>query len=64
MVQLRFAHDGYVAALTRLVLSDKSGLVCMIRVFMDESGVHDGTDYVSVSVVWAEDTQWPAWSNA
>lgn len=43
-------------------LSDKNGVVVVIRVFLDESGTHNDSQILSVSAVWASPQDWNKWT--
>lgn len=48
--------------LSRLALADEDGCVAVIRVFMDESGVHDGSPIVTVAAYLGRPEHWCAWT--
>ena len=47
---------------SRTVLSDQDGIVAVIRSFMDESGIHDGSPVVTVGTYFGRPSQWKAFT--
>jgi len=52
----------YAYELSRLALADTDGVAAVIRVFMDESGVHDGSPVVSVAAYFGRPKAWKAFT--
>ena len=48
--------------LSRAVLSDGDGIVAVFKVYMDESGVHDGSPVVTVGAYLARPREWKKWT--
>lgn len=46
----------------RSFLGHQRGIVAVIEVFMDESGIHDGAPAVTSSAVWARPSVWRKWT--
>jgi len=51
-----------VLELSRAVLGEQDGLVVVLRVYMDESGVHDGSPVVTVAAYVAPPRGWQTWT--
>ena len=52
----------YVWQLSQAALADQDGLIAVPRVFMDESGTHDGSPVVTVGSYVATPKQWRLWT--
>ena len=52
----------YVRQLSRAALSDKDGYVAVIRIFMDESGTHQGSPAISIGAHMAKPKTWTAFT--
>ena len=50
--------------LSRAVLCDKDGWIAVIKVYMDESGVHDGSPVLTVSAYLGKPKEWRDWTKA
>jgi hypothetical protein len=51
-----------VYEVSRLTLGDQTGLVVVLKAYMDESGVHDGSPVVTVAAYLARPRDWQAWT--
>ena len=51
----------HVWELSRTWLGDQNGLIAVLRVYMDESGTHDGSPVVTVGCYVATPKQWKLW---
>jgi hypothetical protein len=52
----------HVYEISRLALGDQDGAVAVLRVFMDESGIHDGSPIVTVAGYIGRPADWRAWT--
>lgn len=52
----------YVWELSRALLCDEDGIVAFLRVCLDESGTHEGSQVVIVGAAWAKPSSWKAWT--
>lgn len=52
----------YVWELSRTLLCDEDGFVAVLRVCMDESGIHQGSPVLTVGASWAKPTTWKKWT--
>jgi hypothetical protein len=59
---VREARSAYEVC--RSFLGYEPGLVVVIEVYMDESGVHGGSAVVTSSAVWARPSVWQKWTRA
>src|SRR5262245_38599133 len=50
----------YVRQLGRAALGDRDGWLTVIRIYIDESGTHDGSPVVAVGAYAGRDETWPA----
>jgi hypothetical protein len=50
--------------LSRAVLNDRDGYVIVLRIFMDESGTHDGSDVVAVAAYIGKPKEWQRFTKA
>jgi hypothetical protein len=53
-----------VYEMSRLALCESDGRVVVLKVAMDESGVHDGSPVLTVAAYIARPRQWQAWTKA
>ena len=49
---------------SRAFLNDEDGYITVLRVFMDETGVHDDADMVAVAAYVGHPKTWRAWTKA
>jgi len=47
---------------SRAVLADRNGLIAVLRVYMDESGIHDNSPVVTVGAYVGRPRDWAAWT--
>lgn len=52
-----------VLALSRAVLAAKDGLIAVFKIYLDESGIHDGSPVVTVAAYVARPKQWGAFTS-
>ena len=52
----------YVWELSRAILADVDGYVAVIRTYMDESGTHEGSPYVTVGAYAGQPKHWKAFT--
>jgi hypothetical protein len=48
--------------LSRAILGDQDGFIAVIRVYIDESGIHDGTPVTTVAAYMARPKDWIAFT--
>lgn len=53
-----------IGQLSRAILADEDGYVLVIRAYLDESGIHEGSPVITVAGYFARPKQWQAFTRA